>query len=199
MADPAYIALTPEQLWWLAKIVGGGHGDTRTAAAVAGAESSGRPWAFNVNTDTHRSVDRGLWQLNSFWHAEVSDECAYRALCNARNAYRISNGWREFTQWSTFNAGLHLNHYPPVSALPVPINQPYLSFRWRPSGAPPSGLGSPSQPPFGPVGIIVPAEPDRQDYSGKVRRTGQRAGAHGSRVNDAVNAIHRIGVGRSRY
>ena len=187
---------SPEQLLWLAIIVSGGKGEVQTAAAVAGAESNGRPDARNVNTDQHRSIDRGLWQINSYWHSEVSDDCAYRALCNARNAYRISNGWRDFSAWSTYTGGLYLNHFPPASALPVPIAEPALSRFYAPSGwtAPP-----PLQPggvPFGHPGIVSGGTPSGEDYSPKVIVTGRRAGVHGSSLNDAANAIHRLASGR---
>ncbi len=190
---------TPEQLWWLAAIVSGGKGDTATAAAIAGAESGGIPSRFLINTDPWRSVDRGLWQINSHWHAEVSDDCAYRALCNARNAYRISNGWRDFTPWATYNNKMYLEHFPPASALPVPIAEPDLSHRWAPWN--PGTAYNPLSPaaPFGSPGIIPPAPSTGQDHSEKTHRTGQRAGEHGTMLNQAANAIAGLSRGHSRY
>lgn len=196
MADPVF---TPNQLWWLAIVVSNGKGNTRLAAAVAGAESSGRPGAFLVNSDSFRSVDRGLWQLNSHWHAEVSDTCAYTPLCNARNAERISNGWTDFSQWSTFHNGAYLNHFP-AGPLPVPIPDDQLRRLYRPSNAPVVPPLTPGTNPFtGTVGIVPPAPAPSQDHSAKTKHTGQRAGVHGSSVNDAANAIHRLPVGRSSY
>lgn len=192
----ALLTFTIEQLLWLADLVSGGRGRTDIAAAVAEAESSGQPMRFGVNAGPPRSIDRGLWQINDYYHAEVSDDCAYRALCNARNAYRISNGWRDFKPWSTFNSGLYLNHMPPVSALAVPIQEPILSKRWKPDNGTGSTVLAPGSAPFGHVGIVPPQPSPNRDYSGKVRYTGDRAGVHGQRVNDAANAINRLPAGR---
>jgi len=41
------------------------------AVAVALAESNGDTNARNVNAGG--SVDRGVWQINGYWHSEVSD------------------------------------------------------------------------------------------------------------------------------
>jgi hypothetical protein len=46
-----------------------------------------------------------MWQINSCYHAEVSDDCAYRAQCNANAAYRISAGGTNFGPWSTYRSG----------------------------------------------------------------------------------------------
>ena len=196
MAHPTFTAV---QLWWLAELVSGGRGDTRLAAAVAGAESSGNPANFLVNTDQWRSVDRGLWQINNHWHAEVSDDCAFRALCNARNAYRISNGWTDFTPWSTFKNGEYLQHFPAASALPVPIPDNELSVRWTPDRGDGTGYTlTPGAAPFGPT-VQPPAIDGGPDASPKIHRTGQRAGEHGSALNDAVNAVHKLPAGRTHY
>jgi hypothetical protein len=71
------------------------------ADAIANAESSRNTKARNVNPDAHRSVDRGWFQINSYWHPEVSDACAYNAFCSARAAYRISKGGTDWSQWAT--------------------------------------------------------------------------------------------------
>ncbi|WP_052685006.1 FG-GAP-like repeat-containing protein [Lentzea aerocolonigenes] len=75
------------------------------AVAVGMAESRCDPSARYVNSDSHNSVDRGLWQINDYWHPEVSDSCAYNAACNAREAYRISDQGTDWTPWSTYKSG----------------------------------------------------------------------------------------------
>src|SRR5690348_16070470 len=45
------------------------------SVAIALAESGCDPSARGVNTDG--TVDRGLWQINNYWHPDVSDQCAY--------------------------------------------------------------------------------------------------------------------------
>jgi hypothetical protein len=75
------------------------------AVAVGMAESRCDPAARYVNSDSHNSVDRGLWQINDYWHPEVSDSCAYNAACNAKEAYRISDQGTDWTPWSTYKSG----------------------------------------------------------------------------------------------
>ena len=42
-----------------------------------------------------RSVDRGLWQINSYHHSEVSDECAFDVRCSTEwTMDRINNGYQ---------------------------------------------------------------------------------------------------------
>ncbi|MFI9363319.1 hypothetical protein ACIG5E_20025 [Kitasatospora sp. NPDC053057] len=78
-----------------------------TAIAVGMAESSCDPLASNVQNNTPPSRDRGLWEINDYWHPEVSDACAFDAQCNANAAYRISNGGTNWQPWSTYNQGAH--------------------------------------------------------------------------------------------
>ena len=78
-----------------------------TAVAVAKAESGFRPTITNTAGNAH-GIDRGLWQINSYWHPEVSAACALSASCNARAAARISTWGRYWTQWWTYKNGKHL-------------------------------------------------------------------------------------------
>jgi hypothetical protein len=77
-----------------------------TAVAVAKAESSFRPWITNTAGNAH-GIDRGLWQVNSYWHPEVSATCALSASCNARAMARISRGGTRWSEWWTYNNGKH--------------------------------------------------------------------------------------------
>jgi hypothetical protein len=74
---------------------------------VAEAESAGWTHARLINTDC--SVDQGLWQINSYWHGEVSDGCAFDPTCNANATHTIwaNGGW---TQWTTCNNGAYQAH-----------------------------------------------------------------------------------------
>lgn len=78
----------------------------KVAAAIAMAESSGDPLAVGKNRKP-KSKDRGLFQINDRWHPEVSDRCAFDARCNAREAFRISEGGRDWRQWSTWHNGAY--------------------------------------------------------------------------------------------
>jgi lysozyme-like protein len=77
------------------------------ATAVAKAESGFRATITNTAGNAH-GIDRGLWQINSYWHPEVSAACALSASCNARAAARISSGGTRWSQWWTFKNGKHL-------------------------------------------------------------------------------------------
>jgi len=79
-----------------------------TAVAVALAESSGNCNAHHTNDGG--SIDRGLWQVNDYWHPECSDSCAYDCSCNAGCAKSISSGGSDWTPWATYNAGAHLKY-----------------------------------------------------------------------------------------
>lgn len=196
MSAPVF---TQSQILWLAAFVAGGRGNVDIATAVCLAESSGRPDAYNDNAGPPPSRDRGLWQINSMFHSEVSDDCAYRALCNARNAFRISNEWTDFTPWATFNKGLYLEHMPPPLLPETPIPSSQLSTYYPPSSAP-SGIlvaGSPLQSTFAVSGR--PPTESAQDSSQKIVTTGRRASIHGASVNSAANAIDRIPAGRTHY
>ncbi len=80
------------------------------AVAVALAESGGNPQAVNVNTDRYRSRDRGLWQINSHWHPEVSDAQAFNPASAAAAAYRISQHGTTWKQWATWPVAAGAQH-----------------------------------------------------------------------------------------
>lgn len=75
------------------------------AVAVARAESAHKPDARLVNPGN--GTDRGLWQINSKYHPNVSDACAYSPSCNARAMARISNGGRKWSPWWSWKNGKH--------------------------------------------------------------------------------------------
>lgn len=81
--------------------------DWTISVAIAEAESSG--WTRATLVDADCSVDRGLWQINSYWHGEVSDACAFDPGCAAQATHTIwaNGGW---TQWTTYNNGAYQSH-----------------------------------------------------------------------------------------
>merc|ERR1712170_258769 len=81
-----------------------GKSNCQTAVAVAMAESRGDCNAQYVNGPG--SIDRGLWQINSKYHPECSDSCAYSCSCNAGCAVNVwkSSGW---SARNTYKNGLH--------------------------------------------------------------------------------------------
>lgn len=132
----------------------GFRGDGLTDAIAVGlAESSGNLTASHVNGDWSNSVDRGPWQINSYWHPEVSDACAFDWACSAQAAFRISSGGSDWSQWATWTGGAYREHLeyarqlaasvggsssPPASSAPAPANGAPAGSSIPPSGAPSS-------------------------------------------------------------
>lgn len=80
---------------------GGDRRKQAIAAAIAMAESSGRPGVTHRNADG--SIDRGLWQINSTWGALSTTSRAG----NARAAIQISHNGRDWSPWTTFRNGAY--------------------------------------------------------------------------------------------
>ena len=81
------------------------------AVAVARAESSFRSQITNTVGNAH-GTDRGLWQINSYWHPEVTAACALSASCNARAMARISKRSTKWSEWWTYNNRKHVPFMP---------------------------------------------------------------------------------------
>ena len=83
------------------------------AVAIIWGESGGDAHAVNVvdhnpASRAYLSCDIGLWQINSYWHPEVSATCALSASCNARAAARISRQGRRWREWWTWKNNKHV-------------------------------------------------------------------------------------------
>src|SRR5712672_916867 len=76
-----------------------------TIVAIAQAESGLNTLAQGHNSDG--SIDRGVLQINSRWHPEVSDGCAYDPLCSFQQGYKISSRGTNFSAWSTYTSGAY--------------------------------------------------------------------------------------------
>ncbi|GAC1349323.1 MAG: hypothetical protein NVSMB27_21370 [Ktedonobacteraceae bacterium] len=89
-------------------------------AAIAQAESGLDDHARNCN-NPGGSCDRGILQINSYWHPEVSDACAYDIACAFKEGYRISSQGTNFHPWTTFTNGAYkqfLKGPSPMQAVP---------------------------------------------------------------------------------
>lgn len=89
-----------------------------TIVAIAMGESGLRPDATNTAGNS-AGVDRGIVQINSAYHPEVSDACAFDPECAFQQAYRISSSGARFTPWSVFNSGAYERHLPKVMSTSV--------------------------------------------------------------------------------
>lgn len=62
---------------------------------LADCESKLKPEAKRLNTDSRKTTDRRLFQINNYWHYEVSDECAYDLRCSTEwTIQRIEAGYQ---------------------------------------------------------------------------------------------------------
>ena len=90
-----------------------------TAVAIAVAESSLYPDTRNVHVeygtrpDGSPHLDRGLWQISSYWWPQYADRLANDPSSAAQIAFVISAGGTDFTPWDSFdrgNAQYHFDH-----------------------------------------------------------------------------------------
>ena len=74
--------------------------DPDLAIKIARLESTFNPNAEHINKGG--SIDLGLFQINSYWHPEVTEDCALDPKCNIDSAMKIAKarGWKE---WSSYN------------------------------------------------------------------------------------------------
>ena len=91
--------------------------DPPTVIAVGWAESRGNTNAVGVVTALrpdgtplpwHGSRDRGVYQINSYFHPEVTDACAFSLPCATQETHRISSAGRNMQPWNTFRTGAHV-------------------------------------------------------------------------------------------
>src|SRR6266568_3483800 len=92
--------ITPQQAITYAKNAGFTGVNLATIVAIAMAESG-------LQTDVRGKTDprdRGVLQINSYWHSNVSDQCAFDPQCAFNAAFTISRG-TDFSQWATYKNG----------------------------------------------------------------------------------------------
>lgn len=124
MATTRYSFAQLEQIWTQA---GGSAKYAPMAAAVAMAESGGRPDAVNTS-NSDGSIDRGLWQINSIHGGQSTLD----PLANARAAVAISKGGTDWRPWCTAWSNGRCGGTFLGSGAPV--------FRYLPSGSTTSGV-----------------------------------------------------------
>lgn len=85
-----------------------------TAIAIALAESSGKPTAYNPETAANTPVGKGsygLWQVYLKAHPEFEGQNLYDPQTNANAAFSVfRNANYSFTPWSTYNNEAYLDH-----------------------------------------------------------------------------------------
>lgn len=76
--------------------------------AESGGISDARNHVNNPTSPAHNSFDRGIWQINSYWHARLSDAACDDPLQATLYAASISQNGTIWTPWVTFNHGSHI-------------------------------------------------------------------------------------------
>lgn len=101
------------QVWQFAQNAGFTGDGLNTIVAISQAESALYSDAKHLVTDiptddpAYGSTDRGILQLNSYWHPEIVDSCAYDPACAFQSAFKISNYGTDFSQWTTYQNGAY--------------------------------------------------------------------------------------------
>jgi hypothetical protein len=108
MTCPPDQVKTPNELAGLAIAAGMTPKTTALAVsvAIALAESGGCPTAVSSTNDY------GLWQVNIPTHPEYTADQMYDPSQNAGAMFKISNGGRNWTPWTTYNNGAYLAYLP---------------------------------------------------------------------------------------
>jgi hypothetical protein len=116
-------SLNDNQLLELLKAVGFKGKALKTAWAVAKAESNGRPFAFNGNTNTGDS-SYGIFQINMLGGLGPDrrdkydldfNAALFNPVMNAQIVYRMTKGGIDWSSWSSYNKGAinkWLNKFP---------------------------------------------------------------------------------------
>ncbi len=94
--------------------------------AIAMCESNLNTHPVDNTAGNTAGRDRGILQFNSYYHSEVSDSCAYDALCSFQNAYRVTKG-NDFHEWSTFTNGCSDGKMSTVRSSMSSVNNPSTS------------------------------------------------------------------------
>ncbi len=121
------------------------------AVAVALAESGGRTDA--VGTNVTGSKDRGLWQINNRAHPDVSDAEALNPLSNAKAAYKISSGGKNWRPWSAYNNGRAATFLPRARTA---VNREKLTNAAAPSTVGGTDVSLGGTPAFTETGLPIP-------------------------------------------
>lgn len=111
--------LTDIQLVDLLKAIGFKGDKLRTACAIAKAESNGRPFAFNGNSETGDS-SYGVFQINMIgelgpnrrekFNLESNVEL-FNPVVNSKIAFHMTKGGKDWSSWSSVNGPRYLDWY----------------------------------------------------------------------------------------
>src|SRR4051812_10198148 len=93
--------LSAVEIYRFARMAGFSPDQAVTMTAVALAESGGKTSAHNPNGEN----SQGLWQINVAAHRNLAGQNLYDPLVNAQAAYRVSQGGKDISPWTTTHGG----------------------------------------------------------------------------------------------
>ncbi|SFK68876.1 NlpC/P60 family protein [Geodermatophilus ruber] len=93
--------LSAVEIYRYARMAGFSPDQAVTMTAVALAESGGEAGAHNPRGED----SRGLWQINVAAHRNLGGQNLYDPLVNAQAAYRVSQGGKDISPWTTTHRG----------------------------------------------------------------------------------------------
>ncbi len=111
--------LTKAQAYAYAQSAGFGGTSADIIVAIAYAESGLNTLATNTAGNS-AGTDRGILQINSVYHAEVSDRWAFDPGGAFLAGYRISGNGTNFSPWSTFGSGAYKRYLTSANVPSVP-------------------------------------------------------------------------------
>ena len=114
----AALVLTSDEVAELLIQAGGRGWTVVTMGGIVAAESGRNAYAINVNHSpdkpSHRSIDVGLYQINSFFNPQHAIEQLLDPVYNTRVALQVLAGAggppKGYRRWNAFRAGLHVPH-----------------------------------------------------------------------------------------
>src|SRR5271157_2503097 len=101
--------LSAAQIQGYAAAAGFSGADLATAVAIALAESSGNPAAYNPEGSV------GLWQIYLPAHPEFASANLSDPLVNAQAAFAIYSAAGGFSPWSTYKSGVYAKYMPSLT------------------------------------------------------------------------------------
>jgi hypothetical protein len=117
IGDVAAAQLTVREVMAVAHAAGFACGEPlMLAVAVAVAESSLNPHAKNMHPEYgmqeggNLHIDRGLWQISTYWWPAYSDDKAFDPAGAAAAAFDVSQGGKDFTPWDSYDTGVAQRH-----------------------------------------------------------------------------------------
>jgi len=98
--------------------------------AIALAESGGKSDAVHHNAGPPPSIDRGLWQINSRFHPEVTDAQAFDPVAATDAARRISKAGTDWTPWAAFRNNAYARYLPAAQSAVARLAKPAWWAGW---------------------------------------------------------------------